>query len=92
MEGAYASWTAMRQRCNSPTYHAYYLYGGRGISVCARWDNFQNFRSDMGDRPSGLTLDRINNDGNYEPGNCKWSTLAEQAKNRRKKYTRRSAA
>jgi hypothetical protein len=81
----YAGWRAMKDRCLNPNNHAYDRYGGRGITICERWMKFENFHQDMGDKPAGLTLDRIDNDGNYEPGNCKWSTPAEQARNRRKR-------
>lgn len=72
----------MMQRCYNPKSYFYYRYGGRGISVCDRWHDFDNFIADMGNRPSGLSLDRINNDGNYEPSNCRWATKEQQASNK----------
>lgn len=78
----YRSWTHMKNRCFSTKHHAYHRYGGRGITVCGMWLKFEPFLEDMGVRPKGMSIDRRDNDGNYEPGNCKWSTPAEQASNR----------
>ena len=81
----YSSWNAMHSRCYRKSYPFYEIYGGRGIVVCDQWkNNFKNFLSDMGERPEGKTLDRINSDGNYEPSNCRWATPKEQIHNRRK--------
>lgn len=76
----YLQWTRMRSRCFDRT-NPY--YGGRGITVCDRWKSFENFLADMGERPLGHSIDRINNDGNYEPGNCRWATQKEQCRNQR---------
>jgi hypothetical protein len=80
----YASWSMMITRCTNPTFPGYRLYGARGISVCERWsgtDGFASFLEDMGERPAGTSLDRINSDGHYEPGNCRWATPTTQARN-----------
>lgn len=78
-------WMGMWQRCTNPNNKKFYRYGARGISVCDRWKAFANFLADMGERPKGKSIDRINNDGNYEPGNCRWATALEQARNKSRK-------
>lgn len=83
--GAHNSWRWMMGRCFDSWNASYPMYGGRGITVCARWLTFDNFLADMGDRPKGHTLDRIDNDGNYEPGNVRWATPKEQRANQKPK-------
>lgn len=83
----YRSWVDMRRRCNNPTRKDYPRYGGRGIKVCPQWSDFTQFLDDMGERPAGLTLDRIDNDGHYEPSNCQWATRKHQGRNTRSNKT-----
>lgn len=79
----YVVWASMKARCTNTNHRAWKNYGGRGIIVCARWQSFQNFLIDMGEKPDNRSLDRKNNNGNYEPKNCRWATLMEQQLNKR---------
>lgn len=79
----YKTWQSMRQRCENPNSDQYPNYGGRGLSVCSRWSKFENFLEDMGERPKGKTIDRINSNDGYHPANCRWASNKTQSNNRR---------
>lgn len=81
VERTRSSWRAMRSRCDSPKNAKFFRYGARGIKVCSRWGAFENFLTDMGLRPAGTSLDRIDNSKGYEPGNCRWADATTQARN-----------
>lgn len=85
----YNTWHSMLQRCNNPKNPSYENYGGRGIAVCDAWKKFINFYKDMGERPDGMTLDRIDNDLGYYPENCRWATRSQQMLNTRRSRSRK---
>ena len=84
----YCSWISMKTRCRNPNSHAYSRYGGRGVTYCPQWEDFDVFLRDMGERPQDTSLDRIDPYGNYEPGNCRWATAKVQNTNTRKHRAR----
>lgn len=89
----YSSWMSMKRRCYYKKAPNYSRYGARGITVCDRWLNsFENFLEDMGERPEGKTIDKINNDGNYEPDNCRWATSKEQKNNQNVKINTKASS
>lgn len=85
----YHSWMGMHQRCYNPKHPRYADYGGRGIQVCERWNTFEAFFADMGTCPPNRSIDRIDNDGNYEPCNCHWATVNEQRSTQRPGWKKR---
>lgn len=89
---AYRSWVSMKQRCLNPSATGYERYGGAGVKIHESWMKFSSFLADMGERPEGTSLDRVNNDKGYEPGNCAWATPKQQANNRRKRRSNRVPA
>lgn len=87
----YGSWASMRQRCMDPSAMSYSYYGGRGITVCERWNSYANFLADMKERPVGTSIDRLDNDLGYFKENCRWATPKEQAANRRPRLERKTS-
>ena len=79
----YKTWLNIRRRCTNPSVQSFQYYGAMGVKVCKRWESFENFLADMGKRPEGMSIDRINPWGDYEPSNCRWATPKEQSANRR---------
>ena len=79
----YYVWKLMRQRCSKPTDKDFHNYGARGITVCDRWQDFRNFLADMGEKPEGYSIERVDNNKGYSPDNCKWIPMSQQARNRR---------
>ena len=86
----YHTWENMRSRCNNPKNTNYKWYGARGVIVCKRWDNFANFVADVGDKPEGMSLDRRNNMGNYDPNNIQWTSQVGQVRNSRLRVTNKT--